>query len=429
MFRFIHASDLHLGAPFEGIRVESPEIAEALSRSTYEALASIVCLARDEGAAFVVLAGDLCNQADGNLQAHLALRGAARELRDAGIPLLMVHGNHDYLAPGRPDLDWPDNCTVFGPRTGEGEAPAEPAIVRFQGQDIASVFGLSYARRDETANLAKRYPKPPEGLFSVGLLHAACGPVSGHASYAPCTVDDLIAQGYDYWALGHVHKHSILRTSGPTIAYSGNPQGLNPNETGPRGCLLVTVDDSRSASVEFRETDAVRWHIEDVDIGSMSREQDLLDALEARLDTLSREGRTSLVRFRLVGRGPLYKLQADSSALIETRDHLRDRARSMSGPVWTESIQVRTEPDLDLDARRASEDLLGDFLRIADELHGSDERIAELAEMLAQPLTSSAAQALRDVGLTSRWVTPEKVREWLKQAEWMGADRLVRAEE
>ncbi len=423
MFRFIHASDLHLGAPFEGIRVESPEIAAALSRSTYEALDAIVRMALAERAAFVLLAGDVCNRADGNLRAHLALRKAGRELRDAGIMLLIVHGNHDYLAPGMPDLDWPDNCIVFGSET------TDPAVISAGGSPIASVFGLSYGRRDETENLARRFPKPPDGLFSIGLLHTACGPVSEHAAYAPCTVEDLVGRGYDYWALGHIHRYGILRQSAPTVAYSGNPQGLNPNETGPRGCLLVTVDDRKSATVEFRETDAVRWHVADVDIGGLAREQELLDALEARLDQASRDGRTSLIRFRLVGRGPLHKLQADSAALAEIREHLRDRCRSMSGPVWTESIHVRTEPDLDLEARRAADDLLGDFLRIADELRGSDERIAELAEMLSQPFTSSTGQALRDVGLTSKWVTPERVREWLTQAEWMGADRLVRAEE
>jgi DNA repair exonuclease SbcCD nuclease subunit len=429
VFKFIHASDLHLGAPFEGIRVESPEVARTLADSTYEALDAIVRLAIDEGAAFVLLAGDVCNRADGNLRAHLALRKAARNLQEAGIALLIVYGNHDYLAPGRPDLDWPENCTVFGPET---EAPV---ILKADGAssgsatDVAAVFGLSYGRRDETENLALRYPKPPDALFSIGLLHTACGPTSEHASYAPCTVQDLNQRGYDYWALGHIHRHAVLQSAGPTIAYSGNPQGLHPNEQGPRGCLLVTVGDRGDVSLEFRETDAVRWHIVEVDIGPLARHQDLLDALEASLKAHAREGKTSLVRFRLVGRGPLHSSLREPRMLPDLSDHLREAGMAMPGRVWTESIQVSTAPDLDLAARRESEDLLGDFLRIAEGLRASDDEVAKLVEMLSAPLNGSSGQPLRDIGMSARTLTPERVREWLLQAEWMGADRLIRGEE
>ena len=418
MVRFIHASDLHLGAAFEGIRATSPEVAEVLARSTYDALDAIVKLARDESAAFVLLAGDTCNRAEGNLRAHLALRKAARELQESGIALFIVFGNHDYLAPGRPDLDWPENCTVFG------SDASEPVIVSTDAGE-AAVFGLSYGRRDEKQNLALRYPAPPGDLFSIGLLHTACGPVSGHASYAPCTVEDLVARGYDYWALGHVHARAVLRPSSPAIAYPGNPQGLNPNETGPRGCLLVSVDDRKNPTIEFRETDAVRWCIEDVDITGMQRDQDLQDALEARLTELQGHGRPSLVRFRLVGRGPLHRLTSATSDLSDFEEHLRASGSGAHPIVWTESIRVLTQPDMDMEARRQSEDLLGDFLRIADDLRSSDERIAELAAKLA----GEAKKPLQEIGLDAAWIGPERVREWLAQAEWMGADRLIRAED
>ncbi|MBM3492718.1 MAG: DNA repair exonuclease [Armatimonadetes bacterium] len=423
MFRFIHASDLHLGAPFEGIRLESAEIADELGRSTYRALDSIVRLATDEAVAFVLLAGDICNRATGNLGAQLALREAARTLGDAGIALLIVHGNHDYLAPDRPDLDWPDNCTVFGPDA------AEPVILHADGREAASVFGLSYSRRDETANLAKRFPKPPDGLFSIGLLHTACGPVSDHAAYAPCTPTDLVELGYDYWALGHVHARTILREASPCIAYSGCPQGLNPKEQGPKGVLLVTVGDNGGVTTVFRETDAVRWHIVDVDVTPFTRDQDLLDALEACVAERAADGRTALVRFRLIGRGPLHRLQSDGQALADMRIHLRSFGATSSPPIWTESIQVLTQPDLDIEARRKAEDLLGDFLRIAEDARASDEQVAELIKVLGQPFAGAQGQALREVGLTPKWITPEKVREWLTEAEWMGADRLIRAEE
>ena len=90
MFRFVHASDLHLGAAFEGIRGVSPDAADALHRATYSAFDAVIRTAEENAAAFVVLAGDLCNRADGNLRAELALRKAANRLHESGIATFIV---------------------------------------------------------------------------------------------------------------------------------------------------------------------------------------------------------------------------------------------------------------------------------------------------------------------------------------------------
>lgn len=426
MFRFVHASDLHLGAAFEGIREASPDAAEVLRGATYAALDTIVQTALDERAAFVLLAGDVCNRADGNLRAELALRTAARKLHDAGISLFVVYGNHDYLAPGRPDLDWPDSAWVFGADA------VEPRIVTVDGEKAASVSGISYGRRDQTENLALRFPKPPDGMFSVGLLHAACGSVGEHAAYSPCTVADLSGLGYDYWALGHVHTLTVVREAGPTIVYPGAPQGLNPKEEGPKGCCLVTVADDRRATLDFRETDAVRWKIETIDIGPMEREQDVVDALEERLSALAGDlgaARAGLVRFRLTGRGPLHGFLNRAGQSDRLHEHLLEAVSDLPGPLWTESVQVATRPDLDLDARRQAEDFLGDFLRIADGAASDEEKLADVLAGLRSQVSATHGRALDDAGVGLNGVTLDDVAGWLRQAEALGADMLLRAED
>jgi DNA repair exonuclease SbcCD nuclease subunit len=74
------------------------------------------------------------------------------------------------------------------------------------------------------------------------MLHCNVGSDTGHDPYAPSALEDLISKNYDYWALGHIHKKTILNEANPLIIYSGNPQGLNPKETGVRGCFLINVE-------------------------------------------------------------------------------------------------------------------------------------------------------------------------------------------
>lgn len=425
MFRFVHASDLHLGAAFGSAMGGFPEDAvKTMRQSPYRAFDRVIDAAIDSEAAFVVLAGDLCNRADGGIKPELALRTGARRLADAGIRTFAVYGNHDYLAPGRPDLDWPDRAHVFP------VSEAEPVLVQIDGEDRAYLFGLSYGRADERTNLAARYPVPPAELFSVGILHAACGPVSGHATYAPCTPEDLASRGYDYWALGHVHSEQVLRDFEPMIAYAGNTQSLNPNETGPRGCRIVTVADDGSISAEFRETDVVRRFLVTVDIGPLQREQDLLDTLEQKMKESARDrgsAEACVLRFRLAGRGPLHRFLAQPDHVRDLREHLGEAGTSYTTPVWIEAIKVETRPDIDLDARRGAEDFLGEFLRLANAVASDPEGLANARKMLTDQMKPEHARLLAQLG--PGLVSEDALHRYLQAAEVLGADHLLSADD
>ena len=124
------------------------------------------------------------------------------------------------------------------------------------------------------------YPAAVRSWFNVGLLHSACAREargSNAYAYAPCTVEQLVNHGYDYWALGHVHGHALL-SEAPHIVYSGNLQGRDPRETGAKGAVLVTVEDGMVASVEHRPLDVVRWATVTLDAASKVDRGEMIDA-------------------------------------------------------------------------------------------------------------------------------------------------------
>jgi hypothetical protein len=70
----------------------------------------------------------------------------------------------------------------------------------------------------------------------------------------------LLAKGYDYWALGHVHcRESVNKAEHVRVEFPGNTQGRHIRETGAKGCLLVSVDAHRRTQPEFRALDVFRW--------------------------------------------------------------------------------------------------------------------------------------------------------------------------
>jgi DNA repair protein SbcD/Mre11 len=104
--------------------------------------------------------------------------------------------------------------------------------------------------------------------FNVGVLHTALqGGCGEHANYAPCTLDELHAKGYDDWALGHVPEHKLW-AGRSTICFPGNLQGRGIRETGRRGAVMVTVAAGRPPQVERLYLDVLRCEHVAVDLSA-----------------------------------------------------------------------------------------------------------------------------------------------------------------
>src|SRR5262249_29053372 len=208
--RFIHAADLHLDSPFRGVGEVSSELREQLQDSTLGALHRIVDHTIDAKADFLLIAGDLYDSRDRSLRALLAFRRQMERLAEHDISVYIVHGNHDPLNGWGSEFQLPPNVTTFSGRT-----DTQPFIRR--GREVASITGVSYTRERVMENLAASFKPDDSSPYSVAVLHANVGGQTGHADYAPTTVDELSAAGFKYWALGHVHTRSILATEPATI--------------------------------------------------------------------------------------------------------------------------------------------------------------------------------------------------------------------
>ncbi|MCU0723068.1 MAG: DNA repair exonuclease, partial [Planctomycetes bacterium] len=232
MFKFVHAADVHLDSPLRGLERYETAPAEALRNASRRALENLVRLALDEGAAFVLLAGDLYDGDWRDYNTGLFFTRQVARLREGGVPVFLAAGNHDAHSRITKALRLPDNAHVFSSK--------KPETRRLEALGVA-VHGQSYAAPEVKDNLAAGFPDALPGLFNVGLLHTALDGRPGHAPYAPCTVDQLRSKGYRYWALGHVHQAEEVSRS-PHVVFPGCVQGRHARETGPKGCRLVAVD-------------------------------------------------------------------------------------------------------------------------------------------------------------------------------------------
>lgn len=417
-FRFVHAADLHLDTPFQGVAKAAPEVGDALREASLEALDRLVELTLEEQAAFLVLAGDVYDGAERGVRAQLRFRRALGRLAEHGVRTFIAHGNHDPLDGWSAISSWPEGVHVFG------SGAVESVPVAIGGAVAATVHGVSYARRETSDNLALRFARGEAPGLHIGVLHTNVGSDPDHAPYAPCSLADLRAARLDYWALGHIHKRRELSRD-PWVVYPGDTQGRSPKpaEGGAKGALVVEVSGATVREVRFAATDVVRFVQAEVEVGDLADLAALRAALLAAADRLRDEhaGCGLLVRLLLCGRGAAHELLRAPRAAADLLDDLRDEWRGATPFLWIEALRDETRSPLDRDEIRRRGDFSAELLALADGLRDDRQRRAHLFEELDEPLRR---------GRAGRWVAPlagpDAELELLRRAESLALDLLER---
>ena len=360
-FNFLHCADLHLDSPLIGLGHRSREFAERVDNASRQAFDNLIALAMEAECRFVLISGDVFDGEWRDYGTGLFFADRMRRLRDVGINVYMILGNHDAENRFAGRLDLSDNVYRLSHKKPESVALEELGVV---------IHGRSFPQRDVTENLALGYPAPVPGRFNIGILHTACSGRDGHAPYAPCSVAQLVSHGYDYWALGHVHTREVL-SSDPYIVFPGNLQGRNSRETGAKGATVVSVADRRVVSITHCPLDILRWESRQLDVAAAENVSAVYAlarlAFEQACD--ASDGRALALRLTLKGETSLHHELVAKRAMLS--EEIETIAASVSGDLWIDGCEVATtsppreagiDPSIAGELRRAVEDLSNDDL-------------------------------------------------------------------
>ncbi len=339
--KFIHTADIHLDSPLTGLSAYPDAPVALLRTATRDAFEALVGVALAEAVDFMVIAGDLYDGSWRDFNTGIFFARQMGRLSAAGIPVYLLLGNHDADNEMTRKLQLPENVHLFSAR--KAETFQIPALK-------VALHGRSFKDAATTDNLVTHYPAPRAGWLNIGVLHTALEGNSAHASYAPCSMAELQALGYQYWALGHVHERQIWPgggAAGPaTVAFPGNLQGRHIRETGARGALLVSVDGAEITAVEPLPVDVLRWHALAVDA---SRAATLADAVRltgsalAALLTAQDHALPLAVRVTLTGasaaHGELFGLERQLRGEVLAQAAALDAQR-----LWIEKVVINTQP-------------------------------------------------------------------------------------
>ncbi len=369
--KFIHAADIHLDSPLRGLARYDGAPLQEIRSATRRALENLAQLCLDESANLLLIAGDLYDGDWRDYNTGLFFVHQMARLSRANIPVVLIRGNHDAASQLSKSLRLPRGVHELSTR--------KPETCRFEHLNVA-VHGQGYRDRDIQQDLSAHYPDPLPDCFNIGLLHTAVDGRAGHDLYAPCSVPGLIAKGYQYWALGHVHQREIL-CQDPWILFPGNLQGRHARETGAKGATLVTVEDNIVTCLEHRELDVVRWTLCTLDASTITFAHDLVEQAREQIAEAAdnAQGRLLAVRLEITGTSPAHAQLASDPEGWEQQ--MRAAVADLDDPVWIEKIRFNTRSPLDLDALLTHDDPLADLIRGLRELSQDPAGLADLSQV------------------------------------------------
>jgi len=134
-----------------------------------------------------------------------------------------------------------------------------------------AIHGQGFASQAVTEDISAAYPVADPGLFHIGFLHTSLDGREGHAPYAPTSSQVLAQKGYDYWALGHVHKREI-------VSGEGKPMDLYPGAVTAADAVVDRLrseaDRAAELAQDMDERARLGEEIKATDVDSQHREKD-----------------------------------------------------------------------------------------------------------------------------------------------------------
>ena len=320
MITVLAIADVHIGRYPSRVKLSSQDLSV---RTVWNAS---VDYAIENRVNAVALTGDIVDNSDKYFEAYGTLRYGVEKLRNAGIPVFAVSGNHDYDIFPRLAADiGHEHFHLLGQG---GKWETKP--LRIGGRVAARFTGWSFFTSHHADSPLRSFRMPKHDEPVIGLVHGDLGTAQGKGKYAPLALSELQRQPVAFWLLGHIHKPRYIPSGGTPVLYPGSLQPLDPGETGKHGPWMLSVwpnGDTKATPVPLA---TVRYAKLTVDLTNADNIDDvhsiLADQVSSDAEQLSRRyERLRHVSYRLLltGRtalhGTLIRHDWESVADLDTR--------------------------------------------------------------------------------------------------------------
>ncbi len=261
--RFAHLSDIHLG-------FQKHEALQKVEQQVFEKIFD-ECISRKVD--FILIPGDLFHVNIPEMRVQKFAFAKFRQIYDAGIPVYVVYGSHDFSPVSNSVIDLLAEVGYITKVTRATSLENNKIKLGFvldkkTGVKIAGLSGLKVGKDREYYEKLDSESLETESGFKIFLFHGGISEMKTDSGMDGENMPlSLLPRNFDYYAGGHMHKFNAQKFENyENIIYSGTPfagyhTDLEENAKGQkRGFVLVEFEE-KIKNIEFVEIENTNYKI------------------------------------------------------------------------------------------------------------------------------------------------------------------------
>lgn len=346
--KLLHCADLHLGSKISFLG-HNADVLQSEQLLCFERIINL-CNAREID--LLIIAGDLFDSPDVSDALLLRVRELILSLKNTIVAICA--GNHDPLSYGASAierLDCGEKTVILNKQN---------PVVELNGKRVR-IYGSSfYGAYLNSSDPFRDFSIDPEFL-NIAVIHGDLNAEQG-SNYNPISTAQIERSGFDYVALGHIHKRTeILKAGNTFFAYPGCIQGTGFDELGEKGAYIGTLSKGR-CDLEFVRISNRLFINEKIDISECLTNNQIVEKIKSALSKFENAA-NNLYKITLTG-GTEQSLNVDSAYI----------ATSLASEYFFIKVIDASAPKIDLELLAKQNTLKGMFVkRMLDMLDGAED--------------------------------------------------------
>lgn len=264
--KFVHMADMHLDTPFI-VLTNRADLGDIRRLDQRKAFKKIIEYIKQNEIKYLFIAGDLYDNEHIKLSTIEFINNLFKQIQDTHI--FITPGNHDpYITNSfYTKYNWSENVHIFS---------SEISVIETEEADIYGCgFDDFYYSNENIEKIEIKNKNKINILITHGTLN---GSNTMERDYNPISKKALQNIGFDYVALGHIHKLDYNTEPNQTIIYPGSTVSLGFDELGQHGVIVGNIE-KNNLQLTFMPVDEKEFKIQEIDVTNLASMEDIAEKI------------------------------------------------------------------------------------------------------------------------------------------------------
>ena len=264
--KFVHIADMHFDSPF--VNLSEKDIMGDLRRlEQRKVFKKIIEYIKENNIKYFFISGDLYEHKYIKQSTIEYINKLFEEIPEANI--YIAPGNHDPYTKNSyyNKYNWSENVKIFGPK-----------VEKIETQD-ANIYGYGfddfYCSDSGVENIEIEQTEKPNILIIHGNID---GSTIEDMQYNSMSKKMLEEKGFDYVALGHIHKKDYNTEENQKIVYPGSTISLGFDELGEHGMIVGDVEKNK-LEIQFVKLDDKQFTKRELNVDNIYSKEELIEKI------------------------------------------------------------------------------------------------------------------------------------------------------